>query len=440
MHAEAPEALYGGAAGGGKSDALLMAALQFVDVKGYAALLFRRTYSDLALPGALMSRAFEWLGGSAARWTDTTKTWTFPSGATLTFGYLDTANDRFRYQSSEVQFVGFDELTQFSETDYTYLFSRLRRLQGSPVPLRMRAASNPGGIGHAWVKRRFLSADGGSAGRLFVPARLEDNPHLDQEEYARALMNLDPCTRRQLLHGDWSEFQGNHFHPHEWPRYQHTGDAYVLDPRRIVPERDVWRFAVVDPATDAKKSADHTCIMVLGVVPGGDLLILDVLRRQLDVGDIVPALAELCRRWQPSFVGMESVAFQRLLILEAAKHPGIPPVHELKPAGKGKLARAVGAIVTAERREIHLPERAGWLEDFETELGAFVGVNDAHDDQVDCIAYAVGAALLYAEPAEDFEPVLGSAGYSDLYGWSGGGFDPSPLYGRGGGPPGGGVW
>jgi hypothetical protein len=153
----------------------------------------------------------------------------------------------------------------------------------------------------------------------------------------------------------------------------------------------------------------------------------------------VPALAELCRRWQPSFVGMESVAFQRLLILEAAKHPGIPPVHELKPAGKGKLARAVGAIVKAERREIHLPERAGWLEDFETKLGAFVGVNDAHDDQVDCIAYAVGAVLLYAESAEDFEPVLGSAGYSDLYGWSGGGYDGRELYGGGGGF-GGGVW
>src|SRR5262249_13851241 len=102
LHAEAPEALYGGAAGGGKSDALLMAALQFVDVPSYRALLFRRTYGDLALPGALMCRAFEWLGGTPARWSDTTKTWTFPSGATLTFGYLDTANDRFRYQSSEV--------------------------------------------------------------------------------------------------------------------------------------------------------------------------------------------------------------------------------------------------------------------------------------------------------------------------------------------------
>src|SRR5437588_3759296 len=70
-----PEVLYGGAAGGGKSDWLLMEALKYVDVPGYAAILFRRTYSDLALPGALMDRADQWLSGSAAKWSDKTKTW-----------------------------------------------------------------------------------------------------------------------------------------------------------------------------------------------------------------------------------------------------------------------------------------------------------------------------------------------------------------------------
>ncbi|GAF75153.1 unnamed protein product, partial [marine sediment metagenome] len=93
------EAFYGGAAGGGKSDALLMAALQYVDVPDYAAILFRRTYADLALPGALMDRAGEWLGGTEAHWSGQDKRWTFPSGATLTFGYLDTDADRYRYQS-----------------------------------------------------------------------------------------------------------------------------------------------------------------------------------------------------------------------------------------------------------------------------------------------------------------------------------------------------
>ena len=144
------EAFYGGAAGGGKSDALLMAALQYVHVPGYAALLLRKSYADLALPGAIMDRSRDWLQPHA-KWNDNDKKWTFPSGATLTFGYLQTSNDRYRYQGAEFQFVGFDELTQFDEIDYTYLLSRLRRPSTGPlstVPLRMRAAANQIGRAH----------------------------------------------------------------------------------------------------------------------------------------------------------------------------------------------------------------------------------------------------------------------------------------------------
>ena len=180
-----------------------MAALQYVDVPGYAAIIFRRSYADLALPGAIMDRAGDWLGGSAARWNGREKTWTFPSGATLSFGYLDTEHDKYRYQGAEMQFIAFDELTQFRESQYRYLFSRLRRLEGSSVPLRMRAGSNPGGIGHEWVRARFIDADA-SEDRVFVPALLADNPYLDQAEYEHSLMELDPVTRAQLLRGDWT--------------------------------------------------------------------------------------------------------------------------------------------------------------------------------------------------------------------------------------------
>lgn len=194
------EALYGGAAGGGKSDALLMAALMFVGVQGYSAILFRRTYTDLALPGAIMDRAYEWLSGSAAHWNDRDKVWTFPTGARLAFGYLDGPRDHFRYQSAEFQFVGFDELSQFEERQYRYLFSRLRRKAGMDVPIRMRGATNPGGIGHDWVKDRFLDNPGE---RVFVPAKLDDNPHTDRAEYERALAELDPITQQQLRDGLW---------------------------------------------------------------------------------------------------------------------------------------------------------------------------------------------------------------------------------------------
>lgn len=217
------EVFYGGAAGGGKSSALLMAALEYVDVPNYAALLIRRTYTDLAKPGALIPRSHEWLN-NLAHWNDQTKTWTFPSGATLSFGHLESENDKYKYQSSEFQFIGFDELSQFTETQYTYLFSRLRRLKNSKIPIRMRAGSNPGGVGGYWLKKRFIPDNfttedakeekvwekvtpddetGQNIIRYFVPALMDDNPHLDQTEYEYSLRELDPITRAQLRRGDW---------------------------------------------------------------------------------------------------------------------------------------------------------------------------------------------------------------------------------------------
>lgn len=204
------EAMYGGAAGGGKSDALLMAALEFAHVPGYAAILFRRTYTELALPEAIMARSHEWLSDTSASWNGDRKQWRFPSGATLSFGYLDGPRDHLRYQSAAFQFIGFDELTQFPELHYRYLFSRLRKLVGSPVPLRMRGATNPGGPGHEWVKARWGIPDDvdfgrvySNQGRVFVPARRTDNAHLDHDTYERALAELDSVSRQQLDLGRW---------------------------------------------------------------------------------------------------------------------------------------------------------------------------------------------------------------------------------------------
>ncbi len=201
-----------------------MAALQFVDVPGYAALLFRRSFADLNLPGALMDRAHSWLGATAAHWNAHDHVWTFPSGATLTFGYLESERDKYRYQSSEVQYIGFDELTQFAESQYLYLFSRLRRLATSELPLRMRSASNPGGEGHEWVRARFVD-ERSNESRVFVPARLADNPHLDQLGYAANLAELDAVTRAQLLEGDWQVRPEGVMFKREWLTIVEQGPA-----------------------------------------------------------------------------------------------------------------------------------------------------------------------------------------------------------------------
>ncbi len=274
---EQREVFFGGAAGGGKSSTLLMAALQYIHIPHYAALILRRTYKDLALPGAIMDRAKSWLIGKPnVHWDGDTYTFTFtipiseenPRGgkSTLTFGYLATDVDKYQYQGAELTFVGYDELTQFEEPLYTYLFSRLRRpaipcakcttpmerkADGKWVhknegvqcewytptvesereyagiyqtPLRMRAAGNPGGVGHEWVKSRFIPEDYTCEGEnelrfwekigvddsekefhtYFVPSKVQDNPFVDQQSYIESLGRLDRITRRQLLYGDWA--------------------------------------------------------------------------------------------------------------------------------------------------------------------------------------------------------------------------------------------
>lgn len=195
------EALYGGAAGGGKSDAGLMCAAQYVHVPKSAALVVRKTYKDLSLPGAIMTRAQEWWRGKfGIHWNDEDRRFTFPSGATITFGYLESENDKYRYQGAEIQTLVVDEGTQFPESRYRYLLSRLRRHASFPVPIRARVTANPGGIGHDWVKRRFV--DEGAEGS-FIPALAADNPSLDLAEYMATLDLLDPITREQLKNGVW---------------------------------------------------------------------------------------------------------------------------------------------------------------------------------------------------------------------------------------------
>lgn len=227
------EALYGGAAGGGKSSTILMAALQYVHVPGYSALILRKSFADLALPGAIMDRAKSWLIPKGVQWQDRDKVFTFPSGAKIQFGYLDHADSVYRYQGSELQFLAFDELTQFREREYLYLHSRIRKTTEAQVPLRIRNATNPGGIGHRWVYARFVDPETRGT-RLFTPAKLEDNPHLNKDEYLQALSNLDPITRAQLERGEWIESGEGRMYLYDRARNLSTPQEGDMTPHRYI--------------------------------------------------------------------------------------------------------------------------------------------------------------------------------------------------------------
>ena len=149
------EALYGGAAGGGKSDALLAEALRQVHISHYRAIIFRKTFPQLS---ELIDRSREIYSAAfpGATYNSTGHFWQFPSGAKIYFGAMQHTKDRTNYQGKRYDFIDFDELTHFTWDEYSYLFSR-NRPNGPGTRCYIRAQANPGGIGHGWVKERFIS-------------------------------------------------------------------------------------------------------------------------------------------------------------------------------------------------------------------------------------------------------------------------------------------
>ncbi len=248
----AREVLFAGSVGSGKTDAILMAGLSQVENPKHRALILRRTFPMLR---DMIGRSHELFLPLGAMFNKQTAQWTFRSGAILEFGFLDVDDDKYRYMGRQFSMIGWDELTSWpgDGTDaqgnpvssaYVYMLSRLRAVEGSGLRLEIRATCTPGGVGHAWVKSRWNISNDGSASevidratgfrRVFIPARITDNPHLAKTDYARSLEALPEAQRKALLLGRWDCFEGAVFS--EWDYEHHTCEPFE------VPESwEMWR-------------------------------------------------------------------------------------------------------------------------------------------------------------------------------------------------------
>ena len=399
------EMLYGGAAGGGKSDYLLMCALQYADLPGYAASLFRRTFPMLKQPGGLLPRAQEWLEGTdavgAARADGYYTRYDFPAGGTLIFGHMQHEGDQENYQGGEYDFVGYDELVQFTRQMYTYLFSRIRHSHDSTIPGRMRAGSNPGGPGHDWVRSRwqipdsfedqfqvttYVDEEGNDRERIFLPSHIDDNPHIDQRDYKRKLANLDdPVTRSRLLRGDWSVREGGDMFDESWWKYDY---ATPESPRRV----RYWDLA----ATEQK---DHTdpdwTVGVLMTKTGygedAHWWIEDIVRFRAEPAVVrkrVKQTAEQDKRTDQSNIAIvieeEGGASGKDSIDRFKQELAGWSVRGFKPTGK-KAVRSSAMATSASIGRVHLVV-GDWNQPFVGETNVFPG--GGHDDQVDAAAGA----------------------------------------------------
>jgi len=416
------EAFYGGAAGGGKSDALLMAALQYVETPDYSAILFRKTFSDLKLGGALIDRSMQWLLGTRARWDGSQHVWHFPSGAQIAFGYLDSEMDFYRYQGAEFQYIGFDELTQHQEENYLYLFSRLRRLEGSDIPLRMRGASNPGGLGHQWVQKRYAIKQvgniyrGTNPKRPHIPAFLSDNPYLEQESYRESLQELDPITREQLLRGDWGVAADARFRK-KWMRYYTWQGDYLVLAGKACHRNRCRCFQTVDPAASTRagpgdeqiwrRQASSTCISTWLLTPDWHLVWIDCKLFQVEIPDVLHAITKAYQQFRPEYIAIEPDGLG-IGVYQYAARSGLP-VRSLKHRSVDKLVQATDACNRMEQGKIWLPEEnTPWKEEVEAQLFTWTGHPQQAADIVDTLA---DAALLVSYEAGSSEHAIQ---YSDM--------------------------
>ena len=213
------DVLYGGAAGGGKSYAMLVDPLRYAHRASHRALIIRRSMPELRelidKSRELYPKAFP-----GCKYREVEKLWNFPSGAKIEFGFLERDADVYRYQGQAYSWIGFDEITHLpTEFPWNYLASRLRTTDSEIVPY-MRCTANPGGVGAHWVKKRYIEPNEpnhsfvGNDGltRKFIPARLEDNPYLAKDgRYEQMLKALPATQRKQLLEGNWDVNEGAAF-------------------------------------------------------------------------------------------------------------------------------------------------------------------------------------------------------------------------------------
>lgn len=250
----ATELFFGGAAGGGKSDFILMDFLQGAAKYGkdWNGVLFRQTCPQLE---ELQKRAVELFTPIGGVYKSAPRTWYFPNGANLKMRYMESAKDVSNYQGHQYTWIGFDELGNYPTNEcWEFMKSRLRSASGAPSYIR--GTANPGGVGHSWIKHKFMdgkqpnkvyvekvqlpSGNVNYVSSCFIPSRLEDNQILMQNDpnYEAKLMSLPEHLARAMRYGDWSVFAGQVF-------AEFSVDKHVVKPFTL--ESGLWfKFCALD--------------------------------------------------------------------------------------------------------------------------------------------------------------------------------------------------
>jgi len=329
------DVLYGGAAGGGKSFAMIVDPLRNCHKKAHRALILRRSMPELRemidKSRELYPQAFP-----GAKFREVEKLWNFPSGAKVEFGFLERDADVYRYQGQAYSWIGFDEITHLpTEFAWNYLASRLRTTDPE-IQTYLRCTANPGGVGAHWVKKRyilpnnsnesFLGMDGLT--RKFIPAKLADNPYLANDGvYEQMLKSLPPIQRRQLLEGNWEVAEGAAF-------VEFDPKDHIITPFELPVH---WERT---KAVDYGYAAESCCLWGIVDANDGTLIIYRELYRKGLTGEELGAIITSMELEDPMSVSgvLDTAAWARTgttgpTVGEALQKAG----HKLRRADKNRI-------------------------------------------------------------------------------------------------------
>lgn len=392
---DALEVFFGGAAGPGKSWGLLMAATQHVETTGYHALLLRPNLTEFKQQGGLIEVSHEWFGSNdadAPHWNGSDLQWTFPSRATVKFGYLANMADLSHYKGGGIAFVGFDELTSFpDERLYTSMFRMLRRAKDTlpaGLPLRMRSASNPGDVGHHWVKNRFVDPLTREDDAVYIPAKMADNPSLDVQEYLKSLAHMHPVDRQRLIDGDWDVLEeGNKFKRH---------DFKIVPVSEIAPavkQLRYWDLAGTEPHA-SNASPDYTVGLLYEVDEQGFFTIRDVTMGQWNDDEVERTVRQTAEEdgravdvhieQDPGQAGKAQLKnYQRRVLQGFSCYAGQTKINGRNAA---KEVRARPAAAAVGNKLVRIAQDCKNVRPFLDQVTMFP--NGAHDDCVDAFSGA----------------------------------------------------
>lgn len=462
LNSDADIVIFGGARGGGKSYALLMDAMRYcinnrsrhretgevIDrpaVKNFNALLLRKSYQQIYKAGGLYSASQKIYPHLGAHFTQTTNRWTFPSGGTVDFGHMEHEQDKDKYLGLEIPWIGFDEVNQFSESQFWFMTSSNRSTLG--IPSRIRATCNPDSS--SWVRdfiEWWIDIDTGwpiperdgvirwfvrlnnemywgstkdelwesvkdwfdgdrtnfmPSSATFIKSLLEDNRVLEESDpgYRAKLLQMPEVDRQRFLEGNWlvSPTEGS-----EWEKYPEYFDRHIWTD--YWPDKFISSVIFIDPSKGKTDRSDFSAIVFVGLHQGKMFVRSDIKKRPAE--QIVEDALRMYRDLNPTAIAVEENNFQDLLAPifdQECERQNFPPmnIYMVRSIEKKEVRiRSLGPFLARQKIKLHKSNKDnrilyGQLKDF--------GIKGRHDDGPDALEGAIRVLrdLLGTDPMDE---------------------------------------